>query len=410
MQAKSLFVFAILLVASPSMYACTVTDGADESDDNADSGVSDESADDNSSDDTTDEGDDTADEGDDTTTEGDDTADEGDDTADESDETATTDEDGGTDAPEGDGGDVTEPEEGDGGAVDSDGGDETTEEGDGGSDETTEEGDGGGEEPEGDAAAPSGDTIKSGSVGLSQLIFSVLDVETVSANANAGFSITTYDGPFPDQAALPCVVTTEGSCSLSVCDFSDQEPAPEGPGSTSKAVSAGDVTITGLSEEVVLSSDDNGSYTAASGTSRYWEGGETVVVSAPGSDDVPEFSIELTAPSDVSITDPEITLGVPVGVSRAEPFEVAWSEGDDGTISVSLIDGANDAELTRMITCTVPASAGGVTVDESLLEGFSDDGAISVSISAAAAATVEDWSLSVSASGTLASGTVAFTD
>lgn len=408
MQAKSLFVFAILLAASPSMFACTVTDGADEeTDDTVDAGDSDD-ADDSSSDDTTDEGDDTADEGDDTADEGDDTADEGDDT----DETATSDEDGGTEQPEADSGsDVTEPEEGDGGAVDSDGGDEPTEEGDGGSDETTEEGDGGGEEPEGDAEAPSGNTFKSGTIGLTQMSIKVLDAEIVTSGANAGFSITTYDGPLPNQAALPCEVTTEGSCSLSVCDFSGQEPAPEQPSSTTKAVSAGDVTITGLSEEVVLSSDDMGSYTPASAMARYWEGGETVVASAPGSDEVPAFSVELTAPSAVSLTAPELDpLGSPLSVSRAEPFEVAWTDGADGTITVMLTDAANDEELSRMITCIVPTSEGGVTIHDSLLADFGDEGAISASISATGNTTVEDWSLSISASATLAAGSVEFTD
>jgi hypothetical protein len=66
--------------------------------------------------------------------------------------------------------------------------------------------------------------------------------------------------------------------------------------------------------------------------------------------------------------------------------------------------------VSRLITCTVPVADGEVEIDQALLEGFGNEGAIAISLTESQSATVEDWNLSLSASSSLGSGAVTFTD
>lgn len=378
MKSKSLLPFAWILLIAPAALACTVTVGDDDE----------ESDEVTETDDATDEGD----AGSSDETESDDGS-ETDDAGPETDDPAEAD--AGTDE--------VEPDE-DGGATSDDAGaddEDPTDPGEGDDDAGAPEGDGGGD-------APSGDTVKSGVIALSQQSLSVLDQVVTSTTAFASFSIFTPGSSSADPDALPCEVETVGSCTLSVCDTSDVSQDPPASG-TSMQVSAGDVTIDGLAQELVLSSEASGNYTPVTGMTALWEGGETVTASAPGSADVPEFSLEVSAPSDVSLTAPELDLLTPLAVSRSADLEFTWSEGEDGTVTVMISESMGD-DVSRSISCSVAATEGSVSVDASLLEDFTGQGALSAVITAAGQTTVDDWAISISASSSLASGLVEFGD
>jgi hypothetical protein len=400
MQPKSLFAFALMLAAAPTAFACTVTVNEADDDEEGDAAV-------NASDDTADEGSDP----DDPSTDPSDT-----------DEPSAPEQDGGSvdpgteptadsgvapqptegDGPGDGGGDPTSPDAED--AATDDATDDENTDADGGPDEATDD-----PTEQGDAAAPVGGTFKTGTISLSQQSLVVLDQEIVTAAAGAGFSIVTQGSAPPAGGNLPCESETVGSCTLQVCDLTDTDNNPDPSPGTIVQVSAGDIGVTGLSQEITLSSDDSGNYAPMTGMVKFWEGGETVTASAAGSDDVPEFSIELVAPSAVSWTSPELSIAAATTISRGSAFEAAWTEGAEGTITVMLSDAASD-DVSRSVTCVLAVSEGGVTIDEALLSGFSDEGFMSASVATSATKTVEDWSMTIAASGTIATGQVAFTD
>src|SRR5690606_35714201 len=90
--------------------------------------------------------------------------------------------------------------------------------------------------------------------------------------------------------------------------------------------------------DLTLTAGNDQTYTPVTATERWWEGGETLVVQAPGSDDVPAFELELAAPSAVELTAPELSLLQPASASRTEDFEILWGNGDEGTVSITIAD------------------------------------------------------------------------
>jgi hypothetical protein len=395
MQRHSTIAQIIALVAIPVLSACTVTVVEDDADMDA-------AADDDPTGSDSDGGASDTDDTDEPTSESDGGASEtDDDTNSNGDEPAT------------DGGGTSEPEQDAGGADAGDAStgtdDETGEDSDGGATEDPQ-GDAGGDDPteEGDGGGAVGGTIKTGYIALSQQVLTVLEQQIVSSAAGAGFSVSTYEQAPSEPVDLPCETETSGLCVLQVCETSDGAPTP-GPTVTSMAVSAGDISITGLSEPVTLSSDESNNYTPVTAQVAYWEGGEAVVASAPGSDDVPAFELELTAPSAVTLVEPELSLLAATEISRAADLRVAWSEGDEGTLTIVVAD-SSEEDLSRLVTCTVPVADGEVEIDQALLAGFGDEGAIAISLTANQSAMVEDWNLTLSASSSLGSGAVTFTD
>lgn len=365
MHTKSLIALTLFLVGAPSLTACTIVTASDGDDAGAGGG-------DDTKDDTTSKGG-TSDQND------------GGANSDKTDDTANDEDGGASDASD----QTTASDD------DSDGGDRTAE-GDAG-EETTNP-------PEEDGGMDG--VFKGGSVSLMQMSLSVGGTEITTATASAGFGITAFDGSngSPD-VDTPCETTTVGKCTLMECEAIGDAGAGQGQSTYTKA-SAGNVKITGLSADVELV-DNSGTYAAVSGTSRWWNGGEKLVASAPGGDEVPKFSLELEAPALITMTSPSVELGEAVSMSRSTDFEVAWEDGEEGDVTLYVID-ADDAN--RSISCTVPADAGGVVIDESLLSDFSDEGALTVTLSSATSKVVDGWTLSFSAGVPVVSAEIAFED
>jgi hypothetical protein len=296
---------------------------------------------------------------------------------------------------------------GDAGAGDSTDDTDDTDDTDSTDDDETSDGDGGAPDTTDPDEPDDGDQVhKSGTVTLTQTVLSLEGLEIVTSSASAGFSVVTFNNSDEDPTAGACESTTVGSCVLTVCETGDDSDSDEDPDYSLVYSSAGAVEITGLDEDVTLV-DNNGTYESKIALARWWSGGEELVASAPGSADVPKFSVNLVAPSSVTVTSPELGTDE-LSVSRSADLEVTWSDGENGTVSVSVIGG--DDSLSRMIACSAPASADGIVVDASLLSDFPAEAVASVSITQSSTKTVDDWSLLFSAAQTVATGALAFED
>jgi hypothetical protein len=236
MQRHSTIAQIIALVAVPLMSACTVTVVEDDTDDTQ----MDAAADDEPTGSDSDGG---ASETDDATET---SADPDGGTSGEDDPSATDDE-------AEDGGAPAQPVLDSGSEAPADAGDEPTE-----SDASSPEGDAGDEQPsEGDGGGAVGGTVKTGYIALSQTSLTVLEQQIITSAAGAGFSVATYEDAPSDPVELPCETETSGLCVLQVCDISDSTSDP-GPTVTSTAVSAGDITVSGLSQSMPVDYAESG--------------------------------------------------------------------------------------------------------------------------------------------------------
>src|SRR5690606_27257057 len=110
-----------------------------------------------------------------------------------------------------------------------------------------------------------------------------------------------------------------------------------------------------------------------------------------------------TAPSAVTLTAPVLDLATPLAVSTSADLELSWSEGEDGNVTLTLSETTDD-DVSLGIYCSVPVSDGGLTVDATLLAGFAGPGALAVAVAGTGHTSVGDWTISLSASATLAAG------
>jgi hypothetical protein len=122
------------------------------------------------------------------------------------------------------------------------------------------------------------------------------------------------------------------------------------------------------------------------------DGGDVVAVTGPGSDDVPAFELGATFPVEATMTSPSFEDGT---IVLSDDFPVAWSGGGDGSMVVT-VDGSfePEAETFERITCSVPASAGALTIPGAILAQIQTSGDavfVSARVMATDRVTVDDW-------------------
>jgi hypothetical protein len=78
-------------------------------------------------------------------------------------------------------------------------------------------------------------------------------------------------------------------------------------------------------------------------------------------------------------------------VSRANDLAVKWTGGIEGTVLVDFSDGANTAEQTAQIRCSVAASRGTLVVPATFLAKLSSSAQFTVSQNNLTSTTVGDW-------------------
>jgi hypothetical protein len=211
-----------------------------------------------------------------------------------------------------------------------------------------------------DAQGSNGDaggSSKEGIIVLSSWDYTLSSTQKVGMAASAGF--LDYEGAA--LASPACPKTTDGACAIEDCPASDAGlPLP-----TSTA-SAGTLQITGGTMPVSLVPSGT-SYPPVQGTSRLWNGGESIHVTAAGAE-VPAFDIGLTAPSYVTVTAPAWpALGSNLTIDRTQPLTLSWSGGQDGTVEVQLrVSGARQVG----VVCMFPAASGSGSIPVTALAKF----------------------------------------
>lgn len=242
---------------------------------------------------------------------------------------------------------------GDGGATSSTGdGGSTTSTGDGGS---TGAGDGGG----GAAAEPT----RLGTLGVGRGTYGALPPDELWTSAYLFASFAAE----PASTESPCEVTTVGSCSVTDC------PA-DSPAEPSPFVSAGAITVEGLTSPVTALPTEAGEYWVdvegdRTSADEPFASGASVRVAAAG-DVVPAFDVELPAPARLNVTSP-----VPdddLVVTRDEELLLTWEHGPgEGGVSVILQveepESPDEGVRTISVQCNADVVDGAVALPADVL-------------------------------------------
>jgi hypothetical protein len=206
----------------------------------------------------------------------------------------------------------------------------------------------------GGAGGGTASSTKSGSITITQTpdIIGTGFTFTGIADFNTVTSAATGSG---------CTTTVASNCTTIVCVPSD--------GGTSAVVtnqSAGVVSVTGVKGSALMISPGAGNvYTAATGSTQLWDGGEMLTASAPGAV-VPAFSGKtVVAPSVVGVTAPACSLASCGTIMRSSPLAFTWTNGTQGTINASATTVKNG--VTTYINCTFAATAGTGTISAAVL-------------------------------------------
>jgi hypothetical protein len=165
-----------------------------------------------------------------------------------------------------------------------------------------------------------------------------------------------FGGQVPSFA---CDEIAIGDCHVRACP-------PMRPGDA--PASAGTVVAKGTLQPIVLTPDQDASYSQFSSVTPLWSGGETLTVTADGAE-VPRFSVVLTAPSLLVVTMPALGGGQPTPVvDRSRDLQLAWSGSGVGSLYVVF---ANLLAGDPSVDCSYPASAGRGVVPAAVLEMLS---------------------------------------
>lgn len=243
-------------------------------------------------------------------------------------------------------------------------------------------------------AAPS----KTGSITLGQAhtsgIYSVTGLAAfVDATGQTGTGTT----------ATGCEASTEGSCSVLVCDSSQAADGgtvvPEA-GAPAAAPNAGTITVSETAEfDIALKGDDSGTYDFFFGSAQVWSPGNEISITAPGAT-VPALDEKLPAPADVKITAPAWPAPpATLSIKRSEPLNLTWTDGTTGDVTVmfSSVKGTRSAT----ISCKFSADAGEGSVPAAALGKLEQDAQSTISVGSSSTKTVDKsgWSITMTATG-----------
>lgn len=220
----------------------------------------------------------------------------------------------------------------------------------------------------------------------------------IASGAVASYAVTT-------GTAQTCPTTTVGACQLSTACAASSQPT---------VVDAGTVTITGLATSPVTLSriSSTAGYISTSYTSYLWTTSTPATVTVGGSSAVPAYDMTITAPHPITLTAPAptgtATTGASYAFSKSADLVVSWTGGVEGQVIIGVQ--STDANSQATVTCSVPASAGTVTVPASLMSGLGTMGGFTASVTSSATKTVSDWLMDFQATVAAAVGTITFTN
>jgi hypothetical protein len=143
-----------------------------------------------------------------------------------------------------------------------------------------------------------------------------------------------------------------------------------GDGGIPTLYAAGDISVTASGAPIGTVSFSSGHYALSSSPSTFsWKPGDLLGVSAAGST-VDRFSASVQAPGLISGLSPALSLTSPIAITLASGWTVAWTKdtasGETMIVTVTPAGGPPRGE----ISCSVPDSAGTVSVPANLLANF----------------------------------------
>lgn len=223
---------------------------------------------------------------------------------------------------------------------------------------------------------------------------------TIWQSTSSGGGSTGYDGAtsavFSDGATLAeangCRVTTQGPCSISICDKTD------GGIATGSLRSAGNIQVMGTATPASLSPKSDKSYEtfhAQSTNVPFIAPGASLDFKATGAD-VPAFSGKVKVGGSVQVSSPQISLfGSTLPKDRDAVF--VWSGAGEADVVQLLFtaNAATDGAKTATVTCNFTASPG--VVPKAALDALASPGAIAVGTANTTTVVAGDYAVAVTA-------------
>jgi len=259
-----------------------------------------------------------------------------------------------------------------------------------------------------DGGGGGGGSTKIGSISLSSSTFKVASTTIATHSASAFFADETGAAGDTGGTSTGCTTTTDGSCTVVECQAKggDGGTVGGGDGGKVKSPTAGEIDLSGgkiAAAGIKLTPNGDGLYTADSGQTAIWDGGEDISVKALG-DAVPAFDQKVKAPSAVTLTKPAWPApGTPLAVNRANALDLQWTGGSAGDVTV-LLSSAGGGK-SAVITCKFPSAGGTGTVPASSLGKLAAGaGVVSMVNTSTNAFKQGDWAINLTATSPVLAG------
>lgn len=185
-----------------------------------------------------------------------------------------------------------------------------------------------------------------------------------------------------------CMSETIGACVVTSCPLDSNRGAAPFP-------HAGTITVSGLTggDSVIVPNAD-GTYPADPGMRQLWSGGDPITFDLGGAD-VPAYFTTVIAPTQVVITEPDVTPGA-FDVDRSSDFTVRWTGGAVGDELGMVLTASDDAAET-ILACRFEAGDGVAVVPASVLARFpAGSGRFTAGSSRADDATIDAYAVTLS--------------
>jgi hypothetical protein len=160
--------------------------------------------------------------------------------------------------------------------------------------------------------------------------------------------------------------TCQGGTPSGDCCY--KPPPSSTTGGTPTAVSAGAITVVDSSTTIGTLTFAGGVYTLSSlPATLTWQPGDSLTASAAGAT-VDSFTGTVTAPGTISGLNPALSIATPTNITLSSSWSISWTPDTRGgeTMIVTLTPKGGVGE----ISCSVPDSAGTVTLPAALLGNF----------------------------------------
>ena len=240
-----------------------------------------------------------------------------------------------------------------------------------------------------------------GGIAISQATIDVAGMTFALAVHTAGFSDLLAD------SGTVCNYRVDGACAVANCTLPPGTIPGADAGTTTRAPSAGVITISGgTMAPITLTPDPLGHYANATTMFQRWHDGDRVSIAAAGGD-VPAFATELIFPPQVTIDQPTPPFGAIIAIDRATGLDIRWTGTGPRLMQVVIeqtVTRSDASTATHFVDCWYPISDLAATVApaairdfESTMDGGTSSVGVIVSPVANATVTAGDYQITIQA-------------